>query len=335
MQRRCLHDETGKEDPLKVQDANTPRSGAPPKRRKLNGDIQDTPTGQPPYDKFFPQEVSSSAYLVTPSLPSVQAEAQEVAPPAVMVAGGPLVDAVKNDEPALSTVMHKPQSSLQLNDVTGSTQIQPSTHVIPNETEDLTPPLVAESDRSSGAQANYRITIRRPTSGENHYLDTTTPTSDDVEHKTPTLQLETSHNDSEQPAASSLASPPPSSHGDSERPLVQGTSDPKSTFSSNSSPRQSLRHPTMQSQQQRFTPDSAPTRRDSTSSIAGAIATSPAAEEARTPNTSSPSGTMDSAQKKMKASLGSEMEADEESLKLIRKLQAEEYGLRRRGRGAA
>lgn len=130
-----------------------------------------------------------------------------------------------------------------------------------------------------------------------------------------------------QPAASSLVSPPASSHDDSEQP-IPSTDHIKPTYSGSSS-RYSPGHPT---QTQRFTPESGPARRDSSSSmvIDNALQT-----EGKSLSTSPTSGQVppESAQKRMvKVRLSSEVEADEESLKLIKALQAEDYGLRRRGR---
>lgn len=129
----------------------------------------------------------------------------------------------------------------------------------------------------------------------------------------------------EQPAAS-LVSPPASTHEDAEKsPSVSQRSNltPCTTSS-----RHSSRHP---KQVQRYTPESGPARRASTSSVGEAVASK-----------SDTTGTKLScvrleveaprAQRGVKNDISPDVVADEESLKLIKELQAQEHGLRRRGR---
>ena len=127
----------------------------------------------------------------------------------------------------------------------------------------------------------------------------------------------------EQPAASSLVSPPASSHDEAEQLL--SNLDPNLAPSASSS-RHSSQHP---KQTQRYTPESGPIRRDSSSS------TNPPPHVGTPSRAASPptiGRAPDSAQKRVKAPPGFETVTDEESLRLIKELQAEEYGLRRRGR---
>ena len=105
------------------------------------------------------------------------------------------------------------------------------------------------------------------------------------------------------PPAASLVSPPASTHTDNE-----STPPAPSSSSSVKDFRQSSRQANKTAQ--RYTPESGPARRASTTSLRSLAG-------------------LETAKKGRKESWGE----DEESLALIRSLQAEEYGLRRRGRG--
>jgi len=130
----------------------------------------------------------------------------------------------------------------------------------------------------------------------------------------------------QQPPASSLVSPP-ASHTDAERtppaPSNMQTITPSAT--SSSSRHSSRANKTVQ----RYTPDSGSVRRNSSVS-AGKMR-----ESASPVVGSAVKGEGGSAQKKGKTRLESEGvgDADEESLRLIRELQAQDMGLRRRARG--
>ena len=125
-----------------------------------------------------------------------------------------------------------------------------------------------------------------------------------------------------QQVATSLVSPPESTHTDAEKTppataKAKGVASPGTSASSRHSSRPAK-------QAQRYTPESGTVRRASTSSAGVAFG-----RESGSPTTSV--GTSGTSHKKMKSRMNSEIEADEESLKLIRALQAEELGLRRRG----
>ena len=125
-----------------------------------------------------------------------------------------------------------------------------------------------------------------------------------------------------QPPASSLVSPPASAHTDAEQTPPAATRPKNMTPSATaSSSRQSSRPAKTV---QRYTPESGSPRRESTIShergsgsptVVGGMMTGSA-----------------SVQKRTKSRMGSEIEADEESMRLIRELQAQDMGLRRRGR---
>lgn len=307
-----LHDENGKEDPLKVQEAATPRPTNAPKRRKLGHDTQSNVVPLQSYSTPLPAETPISYHPVEPSALPFQEEVQRPAPPAVMVADGPPVNVTTNDELRLSGVSHQSQLSEQNLDVQGSIQTKASTGISPAEAKNLTPPSVPEHE-TGGAQFGAHGPVEILPFEE-------TQQSAPTKYETPARI--SSGGSFEQPAASSLVSPPASSHDESEQPIP--AADPKATSSGFSS-RHSSRHPT---QTQRFTPESGPARRDSSSSV---VVDPTSAEAVKSPSTSPVSGQApDSPQKRTRARMGSDFEADEESLKLIKALQAEDYGLRRR-----
>lgn len=135
----------------------------------------------------------------------------------------------------------------------------------------------------------------------------------------------------EQPAASSLVSPPASAHGDAEK-SPPDCENPNPTPSSSSS-RHSSRH---QKHVQRYTPESGTARRASSSSIGDGRGEKNVAAMISLLNTDikvqpeTPRDPRDHEQ--FKADSSPEIVTDEASLKLIKELQAQEYGLRRRGR---
>ena len=129
-----------------------------------------------------------------------------------------------------------------------------------------------------------------------------------------TATLESS--ESFEPPASSLVSPPASSHDDAGISLINAHAGwDSSTVSS--------RHSSSQPKQmQRYTPESGSMRRASSSSYGENLQEQPR---------SSIMAELSSDQKPKVRAI-SENIADEDSMKLIKELQAEEYGLRRRGK---
>lgn len=132
------------------------------------------------------------------------------------------------------------------------------------------------------------------------------------------------HSNVEQPAAS-LVSPPASAHDDAEKSPV--TAHPSNLASSTSS-RHSSRHP---KHVQRYTPESGPARRASSSSVGDVSAGKSTAAVVTVLNVRTDVETP-KASKDVKTNFSPDVVADEESLKLIKELQAQEHGLRRRGR---
>lgn len=160
-------------------------------------------------------------------------------------------------------------------------------------------------------------------------MSDTSPTS----HKE-TLAIEVSSDQNtttEQPAASSLVSPPASAHDDAEKSLPD-CENPNPTPSSSSS-RHSSRH---QKHVQRYTPESGSARRASSSSVGEGGGRKNVVAMMSLLNTNikvqptTPRDPRDHGH--FKADSSPEVVTDEASLKLIKELQAQEYGLRRRGR---
>ena len=128
---------------------------------------------------------------------------------------------------------------------------------------------------------------------------------------------------------SSLVSPPESTNNDAERTPPTATV-PIQSFTpptTSASSRQSSSHPSKLLQNgTRLTPESVPARRHSNSFTNGAFI-----RESNSPAVSiSVSGTPGASHKRQKSRTTSFVQTDEESLRLIRELQAQDLGLRRR-----
>lgn len=300
--RRCLHDENGIEDPRKVQEAG-------PKRRKLRQSTKDVIVPHQPQEGHTRRESDPLAYLPEESPLPFQGEDQKAAPLATMVEPSPHVNVAPNEQmPPILDARYQ-----------GCTETEVPASSREPEIKNLTPPSVPEQEVGGKHVRNEGIAQSPLFEGIPPL--TTTPTDPLKYHLSTQLSSGRSF---EQPAASSLVSPPASSHDESEQSASAAELKPSC---SGSSSRHSSRHPM---QVQRFTPESGPARRDSSSSVVAATLTT---EAVKSPSTSPLSvQAPDSSQKRIRARLGSEIEADEESLKLIKALQAEDYGLRRRGR---
>ena len=161
------------------------------------------------------------------------------------------------------------------------------------------------------------------------HLIATSPLSElkwDPEFETPMLSPAP---DFPQPSASALVSPP-ASHSDAERtpPAPSKTQNitPYAISSSSSHSSHAAKNG------QRYTPESGPARRASTSSVT--------VERPKLRNSGSPAAnaavrgtpSVGGSGQKRKSRMSSEIEADEESMRLIRELQAQDLGLRRRGK---
>ena len=129
-----------------------------------------------------------------------------------------------------------------------------------------------------------------------------------------------------QSLTSSLVSPPDSTHAGSERtPPTTSKLKRITPPTTGASSRDSSRPANPVKLPSRFTPESGTVRRPSTSSTGGAFS-----RESTSPTMSVPLSA--TSQKRNKSRMSSDIDVDEESLKLIKELQAEDRGLRKRGR---
>ncbi|KAL8961149.1 MAG: hypothetical protein Q9193_002258 [Seirophora villosa] len=317
--RRCTHDENGNVDPVKLRETGTPRSASTNKRRKLEHYTRDTVVPEHSHDASGPDDAFSVNDPSSRDAISTNASHRQHALAATMVTPLPVA---AHDRPASSTHVNHSQPTSPINDAAEAAQPLPFTGTVQAEHPNTTPPPAQVHGLT-----DLELHAQRP--AENRGLEemqdvmATSPRGSPFDMP---IQLEVGSSFG-QPAASSLVSPPASSHDDSEQP-IPSTDHIKPTYSGSSS-RYSPGHPT---QTQRFTPESGPARRDSSSSM---VIDNALQAEGKSLSTSPTSGQVppESAQKRMvKVRLSSEVEADEESLKLIKALQAEDYGLRRRGR---
>ena len=295
VQRRCIHDAYGNEDPVKVRESAIPR----PHARKSNALMKEVSTPR----KHVQGTVRKSNFdqqRPTPSRSEFEEQMRRPAPIAKMIArrASPLPDNLLQApfskplplDPALfndnaNSILQEEQASVSSN---FQQSISPSTVLHPGDTKEL---LDKVADQ-------WQITGSCP--------------APDIGVGTATLES----SESFEPPASSLVSPPASSHDDAGiSPINAHAGWESSTVSS--------RHSSSQPKQmQRYTPESGSMRRASSSSYGENLQEQPA---------SSIMAGLSSDQKPKVREISENM-ADEDSMKLIKELQAEEYGLRRRGK---
>ena len=226
--------------------------------------------------------------------------ANMIAPPVSPVFQEPGLPSLPNGFPQASPVEAFPLDPALFEDITNSIQREEQTTVPVTLRQSIGPTSVSPhryiEELSEKVAEQWQITNSCP--------------APDIEIGAATLESRESF----QAPASSLVSPPASSHDDA------GISPTNSHAGWKSSP--GSRHSSSQPKQmQRYTPESG-MRRASSSSCGDN------AQE----NVASPVIADLSSDQKSKSRICSENMADEESMKLIKELQAEEYGLRRRGR---
>ena len=333
-QRRCIHDEYGNEDPIKLREAAMPRIAGTPKRRHTSGEGLGRPTPKKSKKSpgVQPDDIPESA---SHNPPFSTAEAQRQAPVAVMV--GPILQ--------LGSQHHNYTVQPPANGISGlANQATALTNTInhPNPATSTEKASVVLSQSvvkiaPSDPQAHVDHTIIEATESfedEVQLVATSPPRDLKVEAKLVSEAQETHHTFS-QPPASSFISPPASTHTDAEgTPPAPHASMSPSTLSSRHSSRQPK--PT-----QRYTPESASARRASSSTADGMTMTG-----RRTSTSTAGGATMEmsaspmvdvataatareGSHKRSKPLMGPD---DEDSMRLIKELQAQEYGLRRRGR---
>ena len=184
-----------------------------------------------------------------------------------------------------------------------------SANCIPHEEQTVADTL--QQSISSSAVSNHRYIRELSDKIADQWQITDSCPAPDVEIGTTTLES----SETFEPPASSLVSPPASAHDDAGISPINAHAGWKSSTVSS-------RHSSSQPKQmQRYTPESGSMRRASSSSYG---------ENSQQP--ASPVRADLSSGQKHKARTASESTADEESMRLIKELQAEEYGLRRRGK---
>ncbi|MCJ1473328.1 Lysine-specific demethylase 7A [Lambiella insularis] len=300
--RRCVHDENGNEDPIKVAEASLPRSSSI-KKRKLSGESAEDgsvkkvkkPASSGVVVNFSQSQSATESFAPNSLTETIeQASIEDSAPPH------------KHAEAAY-------QDLQQLPSVTKPNSEAPSTEVPPNR-----PSLTAASPN--------------PVVEDEVHLIATSPLSElkfEPDYESLVLSSNLSF---QQPAVSSLVSPPASTHTNDERASPNTSKTQNITPSATSS---SSRHSSRPAKTvQRYTPESGPARRASSSSVG--LERGPLGQSGSPvvgTNVRASSSAIGEGKRGMKSRVGSEIEADEESMRLIRELQAQDLGLRRRGRG--
>lgn len=306
LQRRCIHDAFGNEDPVKVRETAIPR----PHARKSNAQGKDDHTNNPTKSKHGGARQTNTLGLAM-NAPASHVQVGRMAPVANMIAPPtsfePQMDGVANLPDAIMQRKIAESASLLIDpalflDDTSSFHQEKRTmrrSSVPQPTGQK-----EEPQQSAAAQ--------RPEQSEDPIHVDTSYTAPDV--KVGPVQLEPKES-FEQPAGS-LVSPPASSHDDAgNSPTVA-----KAQWTpSRSSSEQSGEEP---KQMQRYTPESGPVRRASSSSDSEiALEKIPAPRLTEQPSGQNP-----------RPGPNPDFLADHESLRLIKELQAQELGLRRRGK---
>lgn len=321
-QRRCIHDENGNEDPVKAREAAIPRPAATLKRRTLDSGTQDGRLVKKLRTSSKSESFSRSRNpIASPrSSPQPDGDKQLSAPVAIMTVQ------VLDFEDRQSSPTSLPVSSDEAKPLIDISNSSYQTQAEIADAVDQQRSSPAGDSKSIKANSSHQDLQQRWENTEDKVLLTSeiSPPSEKAPLNIEIPFLEQSSS-IEQPGAS-LVSPPASTHEDTEK-------SPAGSQRSNLTPctissRHSSRHP---KQVQRYTPESGPARRASTSSVGDVIAGKSDAAQIKLPRVNmeveTPRG-----QRDVKVDVSPDIVADEESLKLIKELQAQEHGLRRRGR---
>lgn len=297
LQRRCIHDAFGNEDPVKVRETAIPR----PHARKSNAQGKDDHTND------FTKSMQSGAGptdTLGPSLnpPTLHEQVSRMAPVANMIATPTSLDS------QMDGVANLPEAIMQRRIAESASLLLDPELFLDDpgrcRQEEHSMPRISIPQQSTVAQLPER-------SEDPIHLDTS--------HTAPDGKVGPVHSEPkesfEQPAGS-LVSPPASSYDDAgNSPTVaEAERTPSRSLSEQSGERPK--------QMQRYTPESGSIRRASTSSYSESMVekiTPPTLSEQ--PSSQNPRPGPNSA-----------FMADQESLQLIKELQAEELGLRRRGK---
>ena len=276
-----------------------------------------------------PRSLTQSAHNVAQGIvPSPKAPAQRPAPVADMMG------CIPNSAPAANMMGHSPPSENQQYEHQGPTPLSSEAELANQALHQLNNAIVntpVQDDDKPDPDPPHLETPMEPLENiEDEVQLITMPSTSDLKAKASFIREVPPNESFSQPAASSLVSPPASSHNDAGH--TPPTLEPKFTPSSSSS-RHSSRHPSRHPKQvQRYTPESGSTRRASSSSDVAGMMGEKSASVINRIETANVNGEDGLSAKRIKARLSSDTFADEESLRLIKELQAQDYGLRRRGR---
>ena len=312
MQRRCIHDAFGNEDPIKVRETAIPR----PHARKSN---------------ILAKEKAKAQKLADAKSPDVdyvyKQQAYHVPNPVV------LADQVTRVAPVANMVFHPPDApDVEMHSTMFRTSPEASEQrSIAERATQLLDPALFTDDKASffsngpSIQMSPPVTTSAPMGSSQDTIFT--EACDNAEsHSYPSkeVQVNTYHSaplepqESLEQPASSLVSPPASIHDDDAAKVSKSPDASWSAFDPIAQPAIVQQEP----MQQRYTPDSG--------SMDG-ISLSP--RDKAVPEADTSLHVQESkCTPRAKTSLGSEFQADEDSLKLIKELQAQELGLRRRGK---
>ncbi|KAM0794564.1 hypothetical protein BDR22DRAFT_814938, partial [Usnea florida] len=301
--RRCIHDEHGNEDPIKVRESAIPR----PHARKSNTQTKEAST---PKKYLQGAAQKRNAGQQQQPAPTISISEEQISRPA----------------PVANMIAPPSNSVVQGSEVPGLTDHVPL--ALPGELISLDPALlddgannVQHEELTSTSFTRQRSVDPSVASPHGYMKEISNKIADQwqITDTCPAPHIEIGATTIEprgtfEPPASSLVSPPASLHDDAGVSPVDAHAGWKSSSLSS-------RHSSSQPKQtQRYTPDSGSMRRASSSSY----------DENAPENAVSPGMADRFSDQKAKARNGSENTADEESMRLIKELQAEEYGLRRR-----
>ena len=298
MQRRCIHDAFGNEDPEKVKQSAIPR----PHARKSNVHGKDGVIKKP---QRLPRQIDSDCANPDPHPQVVETFVSQLAPVANMVAHPSLSESILANSPAVSDAATQrdvaERASLLLDPALfWETTVQTSVQGQAQHSTTFSTLRKSANDSQPNSTTDGHRSLETPHASSDTKVD---PESLDQRESF------------EQPA-SSLVSPPASSYDEIGNSLT--TANPHWVPSRSSSEQSSTQ---FKQSQHRYTPESGPLRRASSSSY------SEATSEQAAGSKSAEMGSIP----KARAGFQSEYRADEESLRLIKELQAQEMGLRKRG----
>lgn len=302
--RRCIHDEHGKEDPIKIRESAIPR----PHARKLNTHIKESSTPKK-HVQGAVRKHNVDQQQPVPTVPAPEEQyrrpvpiANMIARPASPVFQEPGIPSLPDVFLQASSAEPFPLDPALFENITNSIQHE----------EQTTDPVTLQQSIGPRAISPHRYIQELSVKAADQWQIADSCPAPDIEVAVATLESRESF----EPPASSLVSPPASSHDDAGISPINAHAGWKSSAVS------SRRSSSPPKQMPRYTPESGSMRRASSSSYG----------ENAQENAASPVVTDLSSDQKPKARIGSENMADKESMRLIKELQAEEYGLRRRGR---